>query len=586
MNVENGTRKRNGAELNGQIVASGIGEGGWTAILCVVCLAILFVNLGGAAFFEPDEGRNAEKAREILLLDDWVTPHHNFLPTLDKPMASYWLVAISFKLFGFSEWAARLPSALAAIGCLVLLYRFAHRLWGSPAALWSCLVLATSIEFFMFARLAILDMSLTLFLSWTMFSFYLAAHTDNPRSRLFCGIAMYVAIGVGTLIKGPIAVVLPGMVFFAYLLLQRQWSLLQRLGLARGALILFAIVTPWYLWTEIRNPGYLRYFLWQEHIVRYSTPTFKRGGGWYYFFIVLAAGFLPWNFLLPQMVKHYWKKNVDEANLFLALWVILPFVFFSFSNSKLPHYILPIFPALALLMGRFLAEKFSDSSANGWNILITPWLFTIGLVVYLLLGAAWPNILATQVSEAAAKSVWILAVGGILLLAAFVLYLNPRLIIPWNRWEVSYLTMATGLVIFCFLLGHMMIAISPERSSKSLAHAAAMFIAPEDRVGFYDTYLTGIAFYLAVDTPLWIAQSEDKHRIMGSSYLGARRPGAAARRGQVVISFDELAREWHQKNLVLRVFVKEKNLQRLSRDVGATPRILTQFDEYLLVTNR
>jgi 4-amino-4-deoxy-L-arabinose transferase-like glycosyltransferase len=367
--------------------------------------------------------------------------------------------------------------------------------------------------------------------------------------------------------------------------LQHRRALLQRLALARGALIFFAIVTPWYLWTEVRNPGYLRYFLWDEHFVRYLTPAFKRGGGWYYFIIVLAAGFLPWNFLLPQMVKNCWKKTFDEANLFLVLWVILPFLFFSFSNSKLPHYILPIFPALALLIGRFLAQEFSDSRAHRRGILTMPWLFTIGLVVYLLLGAAWPHILAPQARQAVAKSVWFLAIGGILLLAVFVLYLDPRHIVPWSRWKASYLTTATGLVIFCVLLGHMMIAVSPERSSKSLAHSAAMFITPGDRVGFYDTYLTGIAFYLATDTPLWIAQNEAKERIMGSSYLGARRPVAAARPGQVVISFDELAREWNKKGLVLRVFVKEKNLQRLSRDVGAAPRVLTKFDEYLLVTN-
>ena len=98
---------KSGSEVIGKSARGGVGESGWATFLGVVCLVILFANLGGAAFFEPDEGRNAEKAREILLLNDWVTPHHNFLPTLDKPIAFYWPVALSFKLFGFSEWAAR-----------------------------------------------------------------------------------------------------------------------------------------------------------------------------------------------------------------------------------------------------------------------------------------------------------------------------------------------------------------------------------------------------------------------------------------------------------------------------------------------
>ncbi|MGH7927984.1 MAG: ArnT family glycosyltransferase, partial [Candidatus Binatia bacterium] len=150
----------NSSEAVGQAGRSRLAERGAAAFLGLVCLAILFANLGGAEFFEPDEGRNAEKAREILLLNDWVTPHHNFLPTLDKPMGFFWPVALSFKFFGFSEWAARLPSALAALGCLLLVYRFARRQWGLREALWSCLSLVTSVGFFVFARVVIFDLSL------------------------------------------------------------------------------------------------------------------------------------------------------------------------------------------------------------------------------------------------------------------------------------------------------------------------------------------------------------------------------------------------------------------------------------------
>jgi 4-amino-4-deoxy-L-arabinose transferase-like glycosyltransferase len=117
-------------------------------LVWLVCLTVLFANLGGAALFEPDEGRNAEKAREILLLNDWVTPHENFIPVLDKPIFFYWLVAFSYKFFGIVEWSARLPSALLALGCLLLVYRFVRQRWGAWEAMWSVLVLVTSVEFF------------------------------------------------------------------------------------------------------------------------------------------------------------------------------------------------------------------------------------------------------------------------------------------------------------------------------------------------------------------------------------------------------------------------------------------------------
>src|ERR1044072_9460033 len=110
--------------------------------LIFLCAAVLFVNLGGAALFEPDEGRNAEKAREILLLNDWITPHQNFLVVLDKPIFYYWLIAASYEAFGVSEWSARLPSALAGAGCVLLVFFFALRFFGFWEGLWGAVVLA------------------------------------------------------------------------------------------------------------------------------------------------------------------------------------------------------------------------------------------------------------------------------------------------------------------------------------------------------------------------------------------------------------------------------------------------------------
>ncbi len=130
-----------------------------------MAVAVLFFRLGSAALFEPDEGRNAEKAREILVLNDWITPHENFQPVLDKPMFFYWLIALTYKLFGISEWAARLPSALAALACIGVIYWFVRRRWDVWAAQWSALILLTSLGFFMLARIVIFDMNLTLCLA-------------------------------------------------------------------------------------------------------------------------------------------------------------------------------------------------------------------------------------------------------------------------------------------------------------------------------------------------------------------------------------------------------------------------------------
>ena len=145
----------------------------WAIGLIIFCLCVLFSHLGTAVLFEPDEGRNAEIAREILLLKDWVTPHYDFIPRLDKPISYFWLVALSFRLFGLSEWSARLPSALAAFACLSVTYALARAMFGRWAALWSVLVLLTSIEFFALSRIVILDMLLTFFFSLALCAFFL-----------------------------------------------------------------------------------------------------------------------------------------------------------------------------------------------------------------------------------------------------------------------------------------------------------------------------------------------------------------------------------------------------------------------------
>ena len=221
----------------------------WLAwLLAAAVVFFLFYQLGGAPLYEPDEGRNAEKAREILVLNDWITPHENFHTVLDKPVFYYWLVALSYKLFGVSEWSARLPSALAAMACAWLVFYFARARWGRWEAFWAVLILLTSTEFFLLGRIVIFDMTLTFCQTLALASFYEAAHTDGTvRRRIFCTM-MYLALGAGTLIKGLIGVVIPGMVIFFYMLLRKALGdFTAHLFYARRFVVFcggFAVVSP------------------------------------------------------------------------------------------------------------------------------------------------------------------------------------------------------------------------------------------------------------------------------------------------------------------------------------------------------
>ena len=167
--------------------------------LLMLCAVALFVKLGAPALFDPDEGRNAEKAREILLLHDWITPHENFAVVLDKPIFYYWLVAASYRAFGISESSARLPSALAGLGCVALVFFFARRFFGFWEGLWSSLILVTSLEFYLLARIVIFDMTLTFFTTLSLFSFFYALREEKSRRRTSWLGLMYVSLGAATL---------------------------------------------------------------------------------------------------------------------------------------------------------------------------------------------------------------------------------------------------------------------------------------------------------------------------------------------------------------------------------------------------
>ena len=550
-------------------------------LLCLFCLAVLFVNLGSADLFEPDEGRNAEKAREILLLNDWVTPHENFLPVLDKPMFFYWLVALSYKIFGISEWSGRLPSALSALGCLFLVYRFARQRRGLWEARWSVLILLTSVEFFLLSRIVISDMTLTFCVTLALSSFYSAIHAAEEKAkRLHCWL-MYGALGVGTLIKGLVGLVIPALIAFIYLLVTKRGAALRRLHLFPGVIFFLVIVAPWYLWVDARNPGYLSYYFWHEHLSRYLTDEFERDRSWFYFFFVLAVGFLPWTLWLPFVAKDAWQR-LDDKKLFLLLWAVLPFLFFSLSNSQLPHYVLPIYPPLAILSGQMIAARFKKPASN-W-LCYLPWIPSAGSVLYFLIGGVWPHLSPAPIRDNINEN--LIAIGFCAAVMAFILgvfaYANLK---GYRRRQLAaYLCVCGGMALFSWLVAQFMATVASSRSARSLAQSAAPFITQDTEIAIYDTYLTGLIFYLRRDRPIWVVGSPGKTTWMGSPYVSRFFPNSAPGHGKVLVNLAELADAWNKGTPAVLVFAKAKNISRLQGQLGEKPKELLRVDEYVLMS--
>jgi hypothetical protein len=270
-----------------------------------------------------------------------------------------------------------------------------------------------------------------------------------------------------------------------------------------------------------------------------------------------------------------------------VLWVILPLVLFSASSSKLPHYILPIYPALAILVGEVMSERLKDRAGRLAIVEIAPWSFTLGMIFYLCAGMALPQLLAQRIRSAVLANVASILAAALILVLLFAVLIAGQKKLSWRDRGFSYLCTAIGLALFVVLSGQIIAASSFNRASKTLVQRSAPFIGAQDQIVFFDTYLEGVAFYLQVEKPIWLAQAAERHSIMASNYLAARRPAPAAGYGPVLLSYEEFAMRWKSGDQSLRVIVKEKNLERLMREVGSpTAKPLAFFDEYLLVANR
>ena len=315
--------------------------------IALVVLALLwFGTLGVRPLYKADESRYAELSREMAVSGDWVTPRLNDFKYFEKPPLQYWATTIFFRIFDVNDAMARLWAALTGFAGIVLVLLAGNRLFGAPAGFLAAAVLAGSPLYVLLGQYNTLDMGVSFFLGAAM-----AALAGGYA------LAFWAACALAVLSKGLIGIVLPGATVFLYMILRRDWNLLKRLKIVKGGLLFLVITAPWFIAVSIANPEFAHFFFIQEHFQRFTSEMHHREGAWWYFLPILAAGLLPW--LLPAMGA-WWRglrerKEGFNPELLLALWALVVLLFFSASHSKLPSYILPMFPALALLTGKYLA---------------------------------------------------------------------------------------------------------------------------------------------------------------------------------------------------------------------------------------
>jgi 4-amino-4-deoxy-L-arabinose transferase-like glycosyltransferase len=473
-------------------------------VLSVFIVLLFGLFLGSRPLSTPDEARYSEIPREMLVSHDFVTPHLNGVKYFEKPPLVYWIQAASIKLFNpslgkavstsnvprLNEWVVRVPNALMALlGCLFL-YTSARLLFDRQTGLLSAVILATSFLYFTLARMVTLDMSLSVLLSGSLLAFLVAVNFPPGSIRRYLCYVAYIFSALAVLTKGLVGIVFPMMIVGAWILLTQQWRLLKQIYLPSGILLFLLIVLPWHVLVQQRNPEFLQFYFIDQQFLRYSTLIAQRYQPSWFFIPIFFAGFLPWVAFLFQAIKASFPRTRQQMReksnqVFLLLWISIIFVFFSLSHSKLIPYILPLFPAVALLTGHYLATQ-GDRSGVKWGTILLPiiWLILGGL------GVLW--LLVDPSADLPKPGIPFLVVGySIFLLGSLLTAFYYRL----HRGKTAFicLTLASSISFIIFAVG---IPRVDTRSIKPLVQALKPLLRPHDKIVSYDNYYQDLPFYL------------------------------------------------------------------------------------------
>jgi 4-amino-4-deoxy-L-arabinose transferase-like glycosyltransferase len=454
--------------------------------------------LGYRALSVPDEGRYVEIPREMVATGDWLTPRLNGVKYFEKPALFYWLQAIALELGGRSEFVLRLWPALFGLGGCLSVYIAGRELWGRRPGWLAAGTMATSLLYFELSRFIIIDMAVTFFLTVTFVSFLVGVRAPPGRTRDRLMYLMYAAAAAATLTKGLIGIVLPGMVVFTWMLLANRWVELRRVELFTGILLFLFLAAPWHIAVGDKNPEFSWFYFVHEHYLRFTSDEHGRGQPVWFFLAIIFVGWLPWSTFLPSAifdaVRVWWRdREAGEGELYVFLWFLLPFLFFSASHSKLIPYALPFFPPLALLLGRWLDQMMERRTDTMIICAAALGLICVLLGIVTAVVGHWPQ---TYLSSRRADDVALVAdlLPGLALGFIAVAVMVSGTAGRGAAGALTIVLLVSGLALG-LTVDRIAGAVQP-RSVKGLAHLLQPRLEPGDEVVSFRAYYQDLPFYL------------------------------------------------------------------------------------------
>jgi len=538
--------------LNDMNLAQRRQRAGLLAIAALAFLVCLFGHLGALGLVGPDEPRYVWIARAMAETGDWVTPRLYGAPWFEKPVLYYWAAAIGFDLHLPAEWAARLPSAIAALAAALAIGRLGWKHYDNEQAfelslaLFAPLIFSTSVAGIGFARSASPDMLFSASITLAMASAAAllrrsGALRANARDVGFAGseklpiVLFGLFLGLGVLAKGPAAVALASGAIAIWALTTKQWRAAFRLAHPLGIAVFCVIALPWYVLCALRNPDFLRVFLFEHNVERYLTPMFQHRQPLWFFGPIVLVGLVPWTGLLWPVAREgfrLWREKTwtDSPGFFFACWAVFPVAFFSFSQSKLPGYILPAIPPLALICSLAMGRAFAKHRATPATLSAIIAVTCLCVAIVALRFAQrfdWAALAAYQ--ETASVSVLgYAALGVTALIAAGIIFAGYR----------QSLGVAAGLCALWMILA---VEAASARFLPLLdyfysARPHALFLHNDRRPDRIFTYrlrrnwIYGLAFYFRRELPEW-SPSDNRPALVLTTAEGAKEIGKLGRIG-------------------------------------------------------
>lgn len=464
-------------------------------ILILLSAALYFPGLGKRDFWNPNEPNFAEVTREMIESGNYLVPTRNGVPLGMKPAPYYWFIVFSSKLTGsLSETSARLPSAVSALFLVLITFFFARRIMDDEGAFISALVLATVYKIMWQARWVEADMVLTLFIALSLYFFYMGM-SGEKRKRLYYLLG-YTFAAVATLSKGLVGFVLIGLVLFSYILITRNFKKVLEMEIILGPMIFFAITLSWYLMAGVSGGGEYTYDLVIKHNFVRFFKAFNHQNPFYYYLPTIMTDFAPYSLFLPGALIFAFKADGTERReklVFILTWIISIFIFLSISDAKRGNYIIPIYPAAAIIVGWLLYNWVKDREQKWYYSELPAWILTAILILSVVASALFllnpGDIFSRPYGEALKvgfdrSTIVKLTVPILILLtlgtSAFVVALKKN-----KRRLFIYTTVVIIAASMLYAQLAILPKINPYKSPKVMSESIAKVLGPDDGFGGY-----------------------------------------------------------------------------------------------------